>query len=127
MARLVSIHEYELKAGVDPAAFEQALHGAEASGLFKLPGLVDHHFVRGFKGARAGRYAAVWVYESREAWQRLWGTPERPRRFPDYPAGWQIWESDILAPFLDRVPDTISFTVYDELETAEPSSPRRNP
>jgi hypothetical protein len=62
-----------------------------------------------------GRYAAVWIYESREAWQRLWGTPAEPRRFPDYPENWRIWEEEVLAPLLSEIPDAIAFTAYDEL------------
>lgn len=116
MARVVSIHEYELKAGTDASAFETAIRRAEDRGLFAIPGLVSYHFMRGLKGMRAGRYAAVWIYESREAWQRLWGTPEQPLHFADYPASWRIWEEEILAPLLDRIPDKISFTTYEELD-----------
>jgi len=72
MARIISIHEYDLKPGSNPAQFEHALWDAEARGLFELPGLMTHHFVRGVKGARQDTYAAVWIYESREAWERLW-------------------------------------------------------
>src|SRR5437879_998118 len=110
MARVVSVHEYELKLGIDPASFEQAVRAAKARGLFRLPGLVGHHFLRGIKGDRQGRYAAVWIYESREAWQRLWGTPGEPRRFPDYPENWRIWEAEVLAPLLSEIPDAIAFT-----------------
>jgi hypothetical protein len=77
--------------------------------------LVGHHFLRGIKGNRQGRYAAVWIYESREAWQRLWGTPAEPRRFPDCPENWRIWEEEVLAPLLTEIPDAIAFTAYDEL------------
>jgi len=116
MGRVVSIHEYELKAGVDADAFERAIQDAEARGLLKLPGLVGHHFIKGIKGTRQGKYAAVWIYENRDAWQRIWGTPERPRHFDEYPTSWQIWEAEILAPFLSRIPDEISFTTYEELD-----------
>lgn len=74
--KMISIHEYELQPGSDPQRFEQAFRDAEARGLFDLPGLMAHHFVKGIKGARRNAYAAVWVYESREAWERLWGTLE---------------------------------------------------
>jgi hypothetical protein len=113
--RIISIHEYELKAGVDARRFEAALRDAEARGLFRLPGLVAHHLVKGAKGARRGAYAAVWIYESREAWERLWGTPERPRRPEDYPATWKAWEGEVLAPFLAQDPDAIRFTSYEEV------------
>jgi hypothetical protein len=116
MARVVSIHEYELKPGIDAGAFARAIRAAEARGLLDLPGLVSHHFVKGIKGVRMAKYAAIWIYESRDVWQRIWGTPERPRPFHEYPTNWQIWEGEVLAPFLTRIPDKISFTTYEELE-----------
>jgi len=57
----------------------------------------------------------VWVYESREAWERLWGTRERPRRLDDYTASWRIWEDELLAPLLSDHPDAVRFTAYEEL------------
>ena|SRR5215813_3871716 len=72
MGRVVSIHEYELKPGINVEQFEQVLRDAEARGLLLLPGLVAHYFVKGAKGVRRGGYAAVWIYESREAWEHLW-------------------------------------------------------
>lgn len=106
------MHEYELKPGAQPDAFERALHEAEGRGLLALPGLVDHHFLRGLKGARRGRYAAVWVYESTEAWEALWGTPMSPRPFFQYAENWRIFEGEVLAAFLKQDPDTIRFTTY---------------
>jgi hypothetical protein len=67
MARVISIHEYELRPDADGAAFERAVRDAERRGLFNLPGLVEHHFLQGFKGARPGAYTALWVYSSRDA------------------------------------------------------------
>ena len=115
MARMISIHEYELKPGSGPERFEQTLRNAEARGLFELPGLIAHHFAKGVKGARHDAYAAVWVYESREAWERLWGTPDRPRGRREYPEKWRIWEEELLAPILSGDPDAIRFTAYEEL------------
>ena len=93
-------------------------HGrdAEARGLLQLPGLVAHYLVKGTKGVRCGAYAAVWIYESREAWEHLWGTPEHPRLPQDYPETWRVWEQELLAPFLRDQPDAISFTAYEELQ-----------
>jgi heme-degrading monooxygenase HmoA len=116
MARVVSIHEYELKPGINVEQFEQVLRDAEARGLLQLPGLVAHYLVKGTKGVRRGAYAAVWIYESREAWEHLWGTPEHPRLPQDYPDTWRVWEQDLLAPFLRDNPDAISFTAYEELQ-----------
>jgi len=117
MARIISVHEYELKPGSNPAQFEQALRDAEARGLFDLPGLVTHHFIKGVKGARLGAYAAVWIYESREAWERLWGTLEHPLGRTEYPEKWRIWEEELLAPILSSHPDAIRFTAYEELRS----------
>ena len=83
MARVISLHEYDLKPGADEPAFERAIHEAERRGLFALPGLIEYHFLKGIKGARKGRYTAVWVFESREAWESLWGSLEAPRRVRD--------------------------------------------
>ena len=115
MARIISVHEYDLKPGSSAERFEQAIRAAEARGLFELPGLTAHHFVKGVKGARPHTYAAVWVYESREAWERLWGTPEHPREPTEYPEKWRIWEEEFLAPILSGHPDAIRFTAYEEL------------
>jgi hypothetical protein len=116
MGQIFSIHEYDLKPGIEPAAFEAAIRRADSTGLLRLPGLVAHYFVKGLKGTRRGAYAAVWIYESREAWQRLWGAPESPRPPEDYPENWKIWETQILAPFLVEHPDVLRFTAYVELE-----------
>ena len=85
MARVISIHEYDLKPGADVAAFERAIRDAERRGLFGLAGLVEHHFLRGIKGARRDAYSAVWVFESRKVWEKLWGSPEAPRPLAEYP------------------------------------------
>ena len=115
MAKVISVHEYELKPGVQDADFVRALHDAERHGLLDLPGLTTHHFLRGLKGAQRGAYTAIWIFESREAWERLWGTVEAPRLAAEYPESWKIWENAILAPFLTQDPDTIRFTSYEEV------------
>jgi hypothetical protein len=115
MARMISVHEYELKPGTDPERFEQTLCDAAALGLFDLPGLISHHFVKGVKGARRDAYAAIWVYESRDVWERLWGTPEHPKTPTEYPEQWRLWENQFLLPVLSTDPDAIRFTSYEEL------------
>jgi heme-degrading monooxygenase HmoA len=112
---VISVHEYELKPGVQAADFERALRDAEHRGLLELPGLCEHHFLRGVKGARRGAYAAIWVFESREAWEKLWGRPDTPHPPSRYPEQWRVWENEVLAPFLARDPDTIRFTSYEEI------------
>lgn len=115
MAKVISIHEYELKPGISGDDFERALRDAEQRGLLELPGLVGHHLLKGMKGARRGAYTAIWIFESRAAWETLWGTVEAPRSPVDYPANWKIWEDEVLAPFLTQDPDTIRFTSYLDL------------
>ena len=115
MARVISVHEYELRPGVQEAGFERAIHDAENRGLLDLPGLAQHHFLRGLKGARRGAYTAIWIFESREAWERLWGTAEAPLPSAKYLENWKIWENEILAPFLTQDSDTIRFTSYEEV------------
>lgn len=115
MSKIISVHEYILKPGTDEREFEKAIHEAEKRGLLRLPGLVGHHFVKGIRGSRSGSYAAIWVYESRDRWQALWGSPDRPREKRDYPENWKIWEEKVLAPFLIQDPDRINFTTYQEL------------
>ena len=128
MAKVISVHEYELKPGVQDADFERALHDAERRGLLDLPGLTAHHFLRGLKGARRGAYTAIWIFESREAWERLWGTVEAPRSAAEYP---ENYDEPISAPLfglglprtgstalsflLAQDPDTIRFTSYEEV------------
>ncbi|MDA2927968.1 hypothetical protein MYX78_12195, partial [Acidobacteria bacterium AH-259-G07] len=107
MPKVICVHEYVLKAGVDPEQFEKAIQEAQQRGLLRLPGLVEYHFGKGVKGSRNGHHAAIWVYESVEAWEKLWGAPEEPLDQENYLDNWKIWENEILAPFLDRDPDKI--------------------
>ncbi|MEZ4660565.1 MAG: hypothetical protein R2911_23665 [Caldilineaceae bacterium] len=118
--RIISIHEYVLKANVTDEQFEQALQSAATRGLFNLPGLVDHHFLKGIKGARQGCYTAIWIYESQVAWEALWGPLDQPRTKHAYPKSWQIWEEEVLAPLLTQHPDTITFTSYIDLNSEWP-------
>jgi hypothetical protein len=115
MSKIISIHEYALRPEVDERQFEQSLRKAQERGLLRLPELVGHYFIKGVKGSRRGSYAAIWIYESREAWERLWGSPDHPLRKQDYPAKWKVWEEEVLAPFLNQAPDRIVFTAYEEL------------
>ncbi len=115
MPKVISIHEYTLKPGVDQAAFEAAIQAARQKGLLSLPGLEACYLVKGLRGQRRGHYAAIWVYASRQAWEELWGAPAQPRPWQDYPPNWKVWETEVLAPFLDRDPDQIIYTAYEEL------------
>lgn len=113
--QVISVHEYELKPGVEASQFERAFKQAEARGLFELPGLVDHHIVKGIRGVRMGKFAVIWVYESLEAWEQLWGLINQPLPKNKYPGKWLTWENEILAPFLSQSPDEIRFTTYQVL------------
>lgn len=117
MSRVISIHEYVLDAGVEPDAFERAVREAERRNLFDLPGLAAYHFLEGLRGEQSGSYVALWVYESREAWEQLWGAPGQPVEKDEYPERWNVWEDELLAPLLDCDPDDIAFTSYKELDT----------
>src|SRR5262245_50793046 len=119
IARVISVHEYDLRPGSDPGEFERVVRRAEAAGLLRLPGLLGHYFVRGRKGLRRDRYAAVWIYESRDSWERLWGSTEAPRSPEHCPENWKIWAREVLAPFLVHDPDAIPFTTYEEFPGAE--------
>lgn len=114
MGKVISIHEYELKPDVEISEFEHFLLSAGNEGIFQIPGLIGHHFLKGVKGSRPGRFAAIWVYESREAWEDLWGSPDQPRARVEYPENWRKWEEK-LEPFLSDDPDEIVFTAYEEI------------
>lgn len=113
--RIVSIHEYELRPEVSGRDFERASHEAHEQGLFELPGLVGFRILHGIKGDRRGRYAAVWVYRDRAAWEALWGPPDMPKAKDEYPESWRVWEDELLAPLLERAPDRISYTSYEQV------------
>jgi hypothetical protein len=114
MSKVISIHEYILKPDASERQFVKAILNAKERGLLRLPGLVDYYLVKGIRGFRHGLYAAVWVYESKEAWESLWGPKDKPINKTDYPENWKIWENEVLFPFLDQDPDKIKFTSYQE-------------
>ena len=109
---IVSLHHYTLQPNATGEQFEACVSAARARDLFRLPGLLHYYFLKGVKGARAGGYTAVWVYESREAWEALWGPASRPYAKDRYPANWLVWEDELLRPILDTDPDRIDFTSY---------------
>jgi hypothetical protein len=115
MPPVVSVHEYVLRPDVDPEEFERALRAARLRGLFDLPGLRDVQFLRTLRGTRGHAYAAIWIYESREAWEALWGAPGDATPTEAYSDAWREWEDNVLARFLDRDPDTIDFAAYEEV------------
>src|ERR1700730_891107 len=86
MPKIMFIHEYVLKPGIDARQFESAVRTAQERGLFHLPGLVACHFAKGIKGRRKGDYAGILVYENRRAWEALWGSVEHCRKKHEYSA-----------------------------------------
>ena len=117
---LVSVHHYELADPTADEAFREAIAEAESRDLFDLPGLVEYRFLHGVKGAREGRYAAQWIYESREAWAALWGPADDPLPPSEYPQRWRIWEA-LLGPLLVSDADDIEFTTYEVVDTGQES------
>ncbi len=115
MPRVVSVHEYRLQRGVEPAEFEAAVGAARERGLFDLAGLVEVRLLRALRTTRRQTYAMLWIYESREAWEALWGPPGRPVPKGAYPGLWQEWENEVLTRFLDREPDTIEYAAYEQV------------
>ena len=116
MKQIICIHEYVLKSGVTGKDFEQAIKTAETEGLFNLPGLDNHYFLKGFKGKRRGHYAAVWIYRDKQVWEKLWGMADNPVGKENYPENWKRWENDILVRFIEGDPDKISYTSYEVIE-----------
>jgi len=114
MGKIISIHEYELRPGVAENDFENALRQARESGLLSLPGLDLIYFGKGIRGQRKGRYVAIWVYTDLGLWEQNWGPADQPISSSNYPAEWRFWEQNILNKYLDRAPDTITFTAYRE-------------
>jgi len=112
MCKIISIHEYELRHGVAENEFENALTEARESGVLSLPGLELIYFGKGIRGQRKGRYVAIWVYTDQDVWEGNWGAIDQPISSSEYPEQWQFWEQNILSQYLDRDPDTITFTAY---------------
>lgn len=115
MTKVISIHEYILQEGISPEHFEQAAETARNRGLFNLPGLTDYYFLKHIRGTRQSDYTAIWIYENRNVWEKLWGKPGSPFKKEDYPVLWKIWENELLAPLLSQDPDRIFYASYDEI------------
>jgi hypothetical protein len=113
MARIIAVHELDLKPGADRAAFERVVQAEIADLGLHMPGLVERRFLRGYIGARDREYAMLWVFESVAALEVLHGPPDALRRGP---AAFVRYE-DAIAPFLSAPsPDLIHFTDYLEID-----------
>ena len=115
---IVSVHHYELTESATDQEFHDAVREAERRGLFDLPGLVEYRFLRGIKGTRENGYTALWTYESRQAWQNLWGPSEDPVSQDEYPDKWMRWEEELLAPLISGDPDDIDYTSYKVIDSS---------
>lgn len=115
MSLIISIHQYELKPEASEIEFEQEIKKAEKDGLLKLRGLKDYYFTKGIRGERKNKFASIWIYESKEAWEKLWGSIDKPKSKEEYPGNWKKWEDEVLAPFLIEEPDKITFTTYRQI------------
>ncbi|MGD8402283.1 MAG: hypothetical protein PVJ21_01395 [Anaerolineales bacterium] len=114
MGKVISIHEYKLKAEVSAKQFEAAVANAREQKLFEIPGLLDNYFLRRIRGTKIVEFTAIWIYENREAWEKLWGKADRPIPKDKYPEKWKLWEDELLAPLLSQDPDRIEFAAYEE-------------
>lgn len=101
---VVGMHEFELRAGVDTAAFERFLVEEFApAGVYAMPG-AKPFFLKGDRGANQNGYGMLWAFESpaardryfpshgdaSDAYRRVaasWAALER--RFSDFVANWR--------------------------------------
>lgn len=114
--RIMSLHAYQLREGADPEALVAAFQRARREGLFQLPGLLEARLLRGIRGERQGQWAALWIYESKGVWEELWGPVGDAHEPERYPERWRRWEGELLEPLLDRDPDKVTLTSYEEIE-----------
>lgn len=113
---IVSVHHYELAESADESDFRDAVEEAVDRELFEnVPGLVEFRIGRGIRGARTGKFVAIWTYESRDAWTDVWGEAGDPIPKSDYPQEWLVWEDELLDPVLAEDPDEIDYTSYELL------------
>ena len=92
MAKLYSLHEFELPPGVDPAEFERVFR-EEVAPAPSLPGF-KVSLLKGNRGARDGKFLAVLEMEDE-------GT--RDRYFPDGEE-----RSEEFHRFMEQHPDTLA-------------------
>lgn len=106
---VISVHEHELREGVDQEEYERVLEQA-LKDLHDIPGLQTVFVLKSFKGSRARKWAVIWIWENKKAIIKNFGTTDAPIM----PPAWIAYENTI-APFLDRHPDTITFSAYELL------------
>ena len=113
MPRIVAVHELDLKPGVDRAEFERIVR-REVTDLGRhMPGLVERRFLVGYRAARKGEFAMLWVFESPAALEALFGTETDPRPGPD---AFVRYEAAIGPYLAAHRPDLIRYTDYLEID-----------
>jgi len=115
MKRVISIHDYKLKQGVSSEQFETSVAKARQLDLFNLSGLIEFHFLRRIRGSRNVEYTAIWIYQNRASWEKLWGKTDNLIEKENYPENWKRWENEFLAPLLAQDPDRIDYAAYEEI------------
>jgi hypothetical protein len=108
MPKVFGYHEFDLREGADEKEFEEDISKSIAE--IKLPGLIDKFFVKGVRGKRRGKYAVIWVFESLEAIESLWGTEDDPKPGPDI---FLDYEEKVLGPYIDRPAQQIVWSDYE--------------
>lgn len=107
---VIAYHEHELKEDANEEEYLRRI--GETIRQLRVPGLLKTYIVKGWKGAREGKFGVAWFFENEDAIVRNFGTRDNPK----WPEDWLRYENEILAPFLDRHPDKIVFTDYIVLE-----------
>ena len=112
MARIVAVHELDLKPGVDRAEFERVVRESTRGLDRAMPGLRQRLFLLGYKAARKGEYAMLWVFESRAALEAMFGTEHDPKPGPEAFVRYEA----AIGPYLAAArPELIRFTDYEEI------------
>jgi hypothetical protein len=112
MGRIVAVHELDLQPGIDRREFERVVSEATAGLERAMPGLQQRLFLLGYKAARKGEYAMLWVFESRAALEAMFGTEADPKPGPDAFVRYEA----AIGPYLAAPrPDLIRFTDYEEI------------
>jgi hypothetical protein len=113
IARVVAVHELELKPDADRAGFERVVRREIADLGRHMPGLVERRFLIGYKAERKGEYAMLWVFESAAALEALFGTEADPRQGPKAFVRYEA----AIGPYLAAPrPDLIRYTDYLEID-----------
>jgi len=71
MGRIISIHEYDLKPGLTSSSLSKPCATLK-HGVAPAPRARGSLFCQRGERCPPRAYAALWIYESREAWERLW-------------------------------------------------------